>query len=43
MSQISIKPPVVHTPGFNEYKISGSDLHSRYKQCGCHDALPNFR
>ena len=34
MSKISVKQPIVHTPSFKEYKISGSDLFSKYQEMG---------
>jgi hypothetical protein len=34
MSRIKIKQPIVHTPGFREYKISGSELFSKYQAMG---------
>ena len=34
MSNFSLRKPVVHTPGFDEYTISGSDLYSKYGDVG---------
>lgn len=34
MSRINIKQPIVHTPGFREYKISGSELYRKYQAMG---------
>ena len=34
MSNIRIRQPVVHTPGFREYHISGPELHGKYSDMG---------
>ena len=34
MSKISLQNPVVHTPSFKEYKISGQELRKKYEGLG---------
>lgn len=34
MSRVKIKQPIIHTPSFREYKISGSELYSKYQAAG---------
>ncbi len=40
MSRIKIKQPIVHTPSFREYKISGSELYSKYQAVGVSMPFP---
>ena len=40
MSKISLQNPVVHTPKFKEYKISGQELRKKYEGLGIEIPFP---
>jgi len=40
MSKIKLQQPVIHTPSFKEYKISGSELAIRYEALGVEMPFP---
>lgn len=40
MSKIKVQSPIVHTPGFTEYQISGVDLAKEYSAIGVDMKFP---
>ena len=40
MSKIKVQNPIVHTPSFREYKISGQDLMAKYQGLGLDIRVP---
>lgn len=40
MSKIKVQQPVIHTPSFKEYKISGAELAKKYETLGVEMPFP---